>query len=87
MSDRLTLNSTLLKLDNASYKAYKDIKGKYQFESFTLIVDYVQGNPFASPSQMRVIIAQQVAQFPSPLYKSASREVALIPILHEDALN
>ena len=77
MSDRLTLNSTLLKLDNASYKAYKDIKGKYQFESFTLIVDYVQGDPFASPSQMRVIIAQQVAQFPSPLYKSASREVAL----------
>lgn len=77
MSDRLTLNSTLLKLDNASYKAYKNIKGKYQFENFSLIVDYVQGDPFASPSQMRVIISQQIAQFPSPLYKSVSREVAL----------
>lgn len=77
MSDRHKLNSTLLKLDNTSYKAYKDIKGKYKFEDFTLIIDYVQGDPFATPSQLRVIIPQIVADFPAQLYQSHSREVAL----------
>ena len=77
MSDRYKLNSTLLKLNNTSYKAYKDIKGNYQFEDFTLIIDYVQGDPFAAPSQLRVIIPQTVANFPAQLYQSYSREIAL----------
>ncbi|MGL6344320.1 MAG: P-loop domain-containing protein, partial [Waterburya sp.] len=77
MSDRTSLNASLLKLDNANYKAYKDIRGNYQFEDFTLIIDYVQGDPFAAPSQLRVIIPQTVADFPRQLYKSVSREIAL----------
>lgn len=72
-----SLNSILLKLDNASYKAYKTIKGSYQFNNFTLIIDYVQGDPFASPSQLRVIVPQEIAKFPSQLYKSRSREIGL----------
>lgn len=77
MPDRENLRSTLLRLDNGSYKAYKDIKGSYKFPDFTLIIDYVQGDPFASPSQFRVRIPQAVADFPPKLYKSPSREVAL----------
>ena len=77
MSDRHKLNSTLLDLDNSGYKAYKDIRGRYQFKDFTLVIDYVQGDPFASPSQLRVIVPQAVAGFPSQLYESYSREVAL----------
>ena len=77
MSDRHQLNSTLLNLDNASYKAYKEIKGSYQFENFTLIIDYVQGDPFAAPSQLQVIIPQTVADFPTQLYQSHSREIGL----------
>ncbi|MGK7949351.1 MAG: ABC-ATPase domain-containing protein [Xenococcaceae cyanobacterium] len=77
MPDRDNLKSTLLKLDGASYKAYKDIKGSYQFPDFTLIIDYVQGDPFASPSQFRIKISQSIAGFPKQLYKSKSREVAL----------
>ena len=75
--NRSSLNSTLLKLDNASYKAYKDLTGSYQFDNFTLLVDYVQGDPFASPSQLRVIIPQSVANFPTRLYQTKSREIAL----------
>lgn len=71
------LKSTLLRLDGASYKAYKDIRGNYQFPDFTLIIDYVQGDPFAAPSKLRVKIPQSVAGFPKQLYKSKSREVAL----------
>ena len=84
MSDRQSnlsslhhLNSTLLDLDNSSYKAYQGIKGKYQFDGFVLCVDYVQGDPFASPSQLRVVVSQTVAKFPTRLYRSESREIAL----------
>lgn len=76
MSDR-HLNSLLLKLDNASYKAYKELKGTYQFEDFTLIIDRVQGDPFAAPSQVRVIVPQTVAKFPPQLYQTKSRTVAI----------
>lgn len=77
MSDRNTLKSTLLGLDNASYKAYKDLQGSYDFADFTLNVDRVQGDPFASPSKLRVKIPQAVAKFPAQLYQSVSREIAL----------
>ena len=71
------LRSSLLRLDGASYKAYKEIKGNYQFPDFTLIIDYVQGDPFASPSRFRVKIPQVIAQFPKNLYETPSREIAL----------
>jgi predicted ABC-class ATPase len=77
MRDRNELHSTLLDLDGRGYKAYKDIQGRYSFPHFTLIVDRVQGDPFASPSQLRVQVPQSVAQFPPQLYASLSREIAL----------
>ena len=77
MSNANHLRSTLLKLDGASYKAYKDIKGRYRFADFTLIVDRVQGDPFAAPSQLRVKVPQSVAGFPPQFYKSPSRKIAL----------
>jgi predicted ABC-class ATPase len=77
MPNSQTLKKTLTQLDNRSYKAYKDIRGSYAFDDFTLIVDYVQGDPFASPSQLQVQIPQSVAQFPRQLFQSKSREIAL----------
>ncbi|MDY7015059.1 MAG: ABC-ATPase domain-containing protein [Cyanobacteriota bacterium] len=77
MRDRNFLRSILLDLDGRGYKAYKDLKGRYAFPHFTLIIDRVQGDPFASPSQLRVQVPQSVAQFPPQLYASLSREIAL----------
>lgn len=77
MPNQEKLRSTLQRLDNNSYKAYKDIKGSYDFTDFTLIIDYVQGDPFAAPSQLRVQVPQSVAGFSRDLYNSRSREVAL----------
>lgn len=71
------LRQQLIQLDNRSYKAYKDIQGSYQFPDFTLFIEYVQGDPFASPSKLWVQIPQSVAGFPSELYQSRSREIAL----------
>ncbi|MDB9312237.1 ABC-ATPase domain-containing protein [Spirulina sp. CS-785/01] len=77
MPSSAQLRSTLNRLDNASYKAYKDIKGSYDFEDFTLIIDHVQGDPFAAPSKFRVKVPQSLANFPPKLFTSPSREIAL----------
>lgn len=77
MTNRENLHQLLLQLDDRSYKAYKDIKGSYKFPDFTLIIDRVQGDPFASPSQVRVQLPQSVADFPRNLYQTRSREIAL----------
>jgi predicted ABC-class ATPase len=77
MYDRAFLKSTLLRLDDNNYKAYREIEGSYNFSNFTLIVDRVQGDPFAAPSKLRVKLPQTVAEFPQHLYRSHSREVGL----------
>jgi predicted ABC-class ATPase len=75
MNTNQDLYNLLLRLDQQSYKAYKQIAGRYQFPNFTLIIDRVQGDPFASPSRVRVTLPQ--AGFPAELYRSPSREIAL----------
>ncbi len=70
------LYDQLLELDGRGYKAYKDIKGSYKFPEFTLIIDHVQGDPFAAPSKVIVKVPQAIARFPLSLYQSPSREIA-----------
>ncbi|VEP14096.1 putative ATPase of the ABC class [Hyella patelloides LEGE 07179] len=77
MSNAQNLRNILQRIDGAGYKAYKDIKGSYQFDDFSLICDRIQGDPFASPSKLRVKIPQAIAKFPTQLYKNKSREIAL----------
>ncbi|MEG4581773.1 ABC-ATPase domain-containing protein [Microcoleus sp. MON1_C5] len=77
MTNKETLQRHLLQLDNRGYKAYKDIQGNYDFCEFTLIIDYVQGDPFASPSKFRVRVPPNMAQIPRELFNSRSREIAL----------
>lgn len=83
MTTSQALYQQLLQLDQRSYKAYKQIQGHYQFKNFTLWIDYVQGDPFAAPSRLRVQVPQGSgeqqtgAEFPELLYGSHSREIAL----------
>ncbi|MGC9527997.1 MAG: ABC-ATPase domain-containing protein [Limnospira sp.] len=77
MNTKEALRQTLLDLDNRGYKAYKDLLGEYQFPDFTLIIDYVQGDPFAAPSKFRVRVPAAIASFPPQLYQTPSREIAL----------
>ncbi len=71
------LANLLRRIDGKGYKAYKDCSGKWEFEHFTLFVDYVQGDPFAAPSRMRARVPMKVAGFPKDTYSTKSREVAL----------
>lgn len=77
MATDAELRRLLNRIDQQSYKAYKDLERRYQFSTFTLFVDRVQGDPFAAPSQFRVQISQQQAKFSRTLYNTHSREVAL----------
>ena len=54
MLNRDRLYELLLRLDGRGYKAYKEIQGTYQFPNFRLTIQQVQGDPFASPSKLRV---------------------------------
>ncbi|MEE9132521.1 MAG: ABC-ATPase domain-containing protein, partial [Gemmatimonadota bacterium] len=56
--------------------AYKRIAGSYDFGDFTLHIDYVQGDPFASPSRLRAVFSADVAQVPADLLHSVVRRAA-----------
>ena len=71
------LKRILSRIDGRSYPAYKGIAGAYEFPHFTLIIDHVQGDPFASPSRVRVRVPQTVAQFPPLLFSNKSRRIGL----------
>ena len=65
MTDWQTLQRQLNGLEGRSYREYKGIKGNYEFPGFELAIDYVQGDPFAAPSRIRIRLDQQVARFPA----------------------
>ncbi|MFW6140204.1 MAG: ABC-ATPase domain-containing protein [Acidobacteriota bacterium] len=77
MESKQRLLSMLRRMDGRGYKAYKSLKGTYDFENYHLLVDHVQGDPFATPSRMRVQISQKRAGFPEDTFNNKSREIAL----------
>ena len=77
MTNPNSLRHLLQTLDNRGYKAYKDIQGQYNFPDFTLIIDWVQGDPFAAPSQFRARVPHSIAAFPPELYQTRNRQIAL----------
>ncbi len=65
MATEQTLRQLLKHLEGYSCREYRGIKGNYEFSAFLLSVDYVQGDPFAAPSRIRIRLNQAVAKFPS----------------------
>ncbi|MCB0551988.1 MAG: ABC-ATPase domain-containing protein [Phaeodactylibacter sp.] len=74
IQDKEELRRRLRRIDGRGYKSYKDIEGRYQFEDFELIIDHVQGDPFAAPSRLRACFPNT---FPDWAYANRSREIAL----------
>jgi predicted ABC-class ATPase len=75
------LRNALRRIDGRGYKAYKDIRGIYAFEEFTLCIDHVQSDPFATPSRVRARVLQEVAQYPQDAYSNKSRRVGVCDFL------
>lgn len=77
MKTSVDLKKQLSSLNNKSYNLYKTISGSYLFEDYVLSIDHVQGDPFASPSSIRIIINQNAAGFPSELFNKKYKKIAL----------
>ncbi|EPT9265327.1 TPA: ABC-ATPase domain-containing protein [Vibrio parahaemolyticus] len=73
------LTATLKKIEKQNYRAYQQIKGQYDFTDFTLFIDYVQGDPYASASRFRATRAWSLTGLEwlkdeSPAFQRAARD-------------
>ncbi|WJE16681.1 ABC-ATPase domain-containing protein [Halobacillus sp. ACCC02827] len=66
------LQQQLKQIDGKSYKAYKQLQGNYRFPNYDLFLDYVQGDPFASPSKIRIRIPDKQREMKAS-WKDGSR--------------
>ena len=71
------LEALLKGIDGKGYGAYKALRGAWRFPGFTLHVDHVQGDPFAAPSRLRLIVPPDAAGFPEELRSSTPRVLAI----------
>lgn len=70
------LRQLLYQLDRKGYPAYKGTKGVYRFGNYILVIDHVQGDPFASPSKLHVEVSGRAAGFPARLYDKKHKRIA-----------
>jgi predicted ABC-class ATPase len=75
------LKKELDRIDGKSYRLYKDLAGEYDFGNYILSIDHVQGDPFASPSRIRVIVNQNIAKFPKELFDNKNKNIAVADYL------
>lgn len=71
------LSKELNTIDGKGYKSYKQLEGCYEFNNYTLSIDHVQGDPFASPSRVRIIIDKKISNIPDELLNNYSKRVAV----------
>lgn len=71
------LRMLLQAIDHKSYPAYKDTKGSYDFGSYILSIDHVQGDPFAAPSDISVTVEGKKGAFPKECYDTREKRTAL----------
>ncbi|TVP73965.1 MAG: ATPase, partial [Gemmatimonadales bacterium] len=70
------LAASLASMDGRSYGAYKAIRGRWSLGRMELVVDHVQGDPFAAPSRVRLMLPPAVggwAEEGPPLHATRSR--------------
>lgn len=75
------LATRLEALERKGYPAYKSIFGAYEGDGFTLFVDHVQGDPFATPSRVRFRVPTATHGIPASLRSNEVRRVALADLL------
>ena len=75
------LNATLHALDGRGYRDYRDIQGRYSAPGFDLLMDHVQGDPFAPASRVRALVPAETAAFPPELWQDPVRRTALADFL------
>lgn len=82
MKSAKELRSILHAIDNKGYGAYKSIAGAYDLDDLTLHIDYVQGDPFASPSRLRAEFPAASVGLPDDLLQPRIRRRAAADYLN-----
>ena len=77
MKGSIDLQKTLSSINGKSYGTYKNLTDKYKFNNYILSIDHVQGDPFASPSKLKIIIDQKTSKFPLELFNTKYKKIAL----------
>ena len=77
MKQSADLKRLLTSIDHKSYPAYKDVRGTYDFNTYILSIDHVQGDPFASPSKVSIQVRHAKAGFPAELFDTPWKKTAL----------
>ena len=80
MKNLSDLKRELEKIDGRGYKTYKTLEGQYSFEDYILSIDHVQGDPFASPSRIRVIVNNN-NNFPKNLFDEKYKKITICDFL------
>lgn len=88
MTDDCTrLRRTLEALDGRGYRAYKAIAGTYDLGTFRLLIDHVQGDPFADASRLRARVPHTTAALPRWTRATPARRTATADFLNRTFLN
>lgn len=77
MKTSIDLKKELVSINGKSYGAYKNLADKYDFKDYILSIDHVQGDPFAAPSKVRIIMNQNISKFPNELFDTKYKKIAL----------
>ncbi len=75
------LRAALHRIDGRGYKAYRDVRGRWEQPDLVLCIDHVQGDPFAAPSRLRLRVPQETAGLPAHLFSNPVRRTALADFL------
>ena len=76
MKTQAELQKLLRDIDHKGYKAYKVLEGEYDFGAYRLCIDHVQGDPFASPSRVRLVYRNQ-GNIPASYFETKHRRAAV----------
>lgn len=77
MKTEVELQKNLRAMDHKSYSLYKGLTGEYKCGNYVLCIDKVQGDPFASPSRVRVRVPKKVHGFSDKWYDKGCKRLAL----------
>ncbi|MFC4782391.1 ABC-ATPase domain-containing protein [Eubacterium multiforme] len=77
MKNSNDLKKQIDSIDGRGYKAYKTLEGDYDFGEYILHIDHVQGDPFASPSRIRVSMKGNVNKIPYDLFNESHKRIAV----------
>ncbi len=82
METLVALTDRVRRLDGQGYPAYREVRGSYAAGGFRLVVDHVQGDPFAEASRLRVIVPADSARLPEWATLTEARRVAAADFLN-----